>query len=111
MPNVTLVCDDDITICYSEPTWLFCGTNDGVVSLWDVGLPTLPTYDGVNPKQLLKLFPDYGDVYNIAWSGHESNWLLAGTAAGLVRRILIVIKQSNPYFCLGKEPRFSMKGT
>jgi hypothetical protein len=25
-----------------------------------------------------------GDVYNIAWSGHESNWLLAGTAAGLV---------------------------
>ena len=68
----------------SEPTWLFCGTNDGVVSLWDVGLPTLPTYDGVNPKQLLKLFPDYGDVYNIAWSGHESNWLLAGTAAGLV---------------------------
>ena len=68
----------------SEPTWLFCGTNDGVVSLWDVGTPTLPTYDGVNPKQLLKLFPDYGDVYNIAWSGHMSNWLLAGTAAGLV---------------------------
>jgi hypothetical protein len=23
-------------------------------------------------------------VYNIAWSGHQSNWLLAGTAAGLV---------------------------
>ena len=68
----------------SEPTWLFCGTNDGVVSLWDVGTPSLPTYDGVNPKQLLKLFPDYGDVYNIAWSGHQSNWLLAGTAAGLV---------------------------
>ena len=55
-----------------------------MVSLWDVGTPTLPTYDGVNPKQLLKLFPDYGDVYNIAWSGHQSNWLLAGTAAGLV---------------------------
>ena len=55
-----------------------------MVSLWDVGLPTLPTYDGVNPRQLLKLFPDYGDVYNIAWSGHHSNWLLAGTAAGLV---------------------------
>ena len=68
----------------SEPTWLFCGTNDGVVSLWDVGTPSLPTYDGVNPRQLLKLFPDYGDVYNIAWSGHQSNWLLAGTAAGLV---------------------------
>ena len=50
----------------------------------NVGTPTLPTYDGVNPKQLLKLFPDYGDVYNIAWTGHQSNWLLAGTAAGLV---------------------------
>jgi len=68
----------------SEPTWLFCGTNDGVVSLWDVGTPTLPSYDGVSPKQLLKLFPDYGDVYNIAWSGNDMAWLLAGTAAGLV---------------------------
>ena len=75
-----------LPLCTSipQPTWLFCGTNDGVVSLWDVGTPSLPTYDGVNPKQLLKLFPDYGDVYNIAWSGHQSNWLLAGTAAGLV---------------------------
>lgn len=68
----------------SEPTWLFCGTNDGHVSLFDIGTPTLPTYDGVNPQQLLKLFPDYGDVYNIAWSGSDSRWLLAGTAAGLV---------------------------
>jgi len=68
----------------SEPTWLFCGTNDGHVSLFDIGTPTLPTYDGVNPQQLLKLFPDYGDVYNIAWSGSDSKWLLAGTAAGLV---------------------------
>lgn len=25
-----------------------------------------------------------GDVYNIAWSGNSSKWLLAGTAAGLV---------------------------
>jgi len=68
----------------SEPTWLFCGTNDGHVSLFDIGTPSLPTYDGVNPQQLLRLFPDYGDVYNIAWSGMHSKWLLAGTAAGLV---------------------------
>ena len=54
------------------------------MSLWDVGTPALPTYDGCSPVLLLKLFPDYGDVYNIAWSGHRSNWLLAGTAAGLV---------------------------
>ena len=33
--------------------------------------------------QQFQLFPDYGDVYNIAWSG-ANRWLLAGTAAGLV---------------------------
>jgi hypothetical protein len=67
-----------------QATWLFCGTSDGVVSLWDIGQQiSLPSYDGVNPQQLLKLFPDYGDVYNIAWSG-ANRWLLAGTAAGLV---------------------------
>jgi len=68
----------------SEPTWLFCGTKDGVVSLWDIGTPILPRFEGVSPKQLLKLLPDYGDVYNIAWSGNEMNWLLAGMGAGLV---------------------------
>ena len=36
-----------------------------------------------NTYKLFQLFPDYGDVYNIAWSG-ENRWLLAGTAAGLV---------------------------
>ena len=97
--------------------------------VYGLGFPSLPTYDGVNPSMLLKLFPDYGeleiepksvffitvldplsivlingspilcqlrlennlttlflwmikfnlgDVYNIAWSGHQSNWLLAG---------------------------------
>ena len=62
---------------------MFCGTSDGVVSLWDTGKPNLPTYDGVDVQMLVKLFPDYGDVYNIAWSG-SNRWLLAGTAAGLV---------------------------
>ena len=62
---------------------MFCGTSDGVVSLWDTGKPSLPTYDGVDVQMLVKLFPDYGDVYNIAWSG-SNRWLLAGTAAGLV---------------------------
>jgi len=71
-------------VFHSEnPTWMFCGTSDGVVSLWDTGKPSLPTYDGVNVQMLVKLFPDYGDVYNIAWSG-SNRWLLAGTAAGLV---------------------------
>lgn len=71
----------------SEPTWLFCGTKTGgvgAISLWDVGTPTLPRFEGVSPKMLLNLLPDYGDIYNIAWSGTEMAWLLAGTAAGLV---------------------------
>ena len=68
----------------SQTSWLFCATSDGVVSLWDVGIPTLPTYEGCVHNILLKLSPDYGDIYNIAWSGHESKWLLAGSAAGLV---------------------------
>jgi hypothetical protein len=59
------------------------GTSDGVISAWDIGLPSLPSYDGVNPTKILRLFPDYGDVYNVAWTG-DNRWLLAGTAAGLV---------------------------
>ena len=31
----------------------------------------------------MRLFPDYGEVYNIAWSG-ANRWLLAGTAAWLI---------------------------
>ena len=32
------------------------GTSDGVVSLWDIGQQiSLPSYDGVNPQQLLKV--------------------------------------------------------
>ena len=56
---------------------------DGVVTLCDIGAPKLPTYDGANPQKLMRLFPDYGDVLNIVWSG-DNRWLLAGTAAGLV---------------------------
>ena len=71
-------------VFHSEnPTWMFCGTSDGVVAIWDIGQPKLPTYDGVEVTMLVKLFPDYGDVYNIAWSG-SNRWLFAGTAAGLV---------------------------
>jgi len=66
-----------------ESAWMFCGTGDGVVTLWDIGAPKLPTYDGANPQKLMRLFPDYGDVLNIVWSG-DNRWLLAGTAAGLV---------------------------
>jgi hypothetical protein len=43
----------------------------------------LPSYTGIDPTQLLRLNPDFGEVYNIAWTG-ESRWLLAGTVSGLV---------------------------
>ena len=46
---------------------MFCGTSDGVVSLWDTGKPSLPTYDGVNVQMLVKLFPDYGKKFEIFW--------------------------------------------
>ena len=65
-----------------KPTWLFCGTEDGMITLWDIGPTTLLQYD-VSPTSLLKLFPGFGAVYNIAWTG-KNGWLLAGCAAGLV---------------------------
>ena len=68
----------------SEPSWIFCATNDGVVTMWDVGIPNLPDYNGCGHKILMKINPNYGDIYNIVWSGHDSNWLLAGSAAGLL---------------------------
>ena len=34
----------------------------GLVNIVQFGFPSLPTYDGVNPSMLLKLFPDYGEL-------------------------------------------------
>ena len=68
----------------SEPSWIFCATNDGVVTMWDVETPNLPDYNGCGHKLLMEISPNYGDIYNIVWSGHDSNWLLAGSAAGLL---------------------------
>ena len=68
----------------SEPSWIFCATNDGVVTMWDVGIPNLPYFNGCGHKLLIKINPNYGDIYNIVWSGHDSNWLLAGSSAGLL---------------------------
>ena len=65
-----------------KPTWLFCGTEDGMITLWDIE-PTVFKYNDVKPTSLLKLFPSFGPIYNIAWTG-KNGWLLAGCAAGLV---------------------------
>jgi len=75
----------------SEPTWLFSALENGVISLWDIGKPTLPIResDFVLPEQLLYISPYYGEshlyygeVHNIVWSGNEMCWLLAGTEKG-----------------------------
>ena len=34
----------------------------GLVNIVQFGFSSLPTYDGVNPSMLLKLFPDYGEL-------------------------------------------------
>ena len=34
----------------------------GPVNIVQFGFSSLPTYDGVNPSMLLKLFPDYGEL-------------------------------------------------
>ena len=34
----------------------------GLVNIVQFGFYSLPTYDGVNPSMLLKLFPDYGEL-------------------------------------------------
>ena len=61
--------------------WTFChwlllklnilgGTSDGVVSLWDIGQHiSLPSYDGVNPQQLLKVIHLIKQVYYRISSG------------------------------------------
>ena len=33
-----------------------------LVNIVQLRFPSLPTYDGVNPSMLLKLFPDYGEL-------------------------------------------------
>ena len=85
----------------NQPTWLFSGSSDGLVTLWDVGTPILPSYDRVHPKIIMKLSPNFGSVYNIAWSGHESNWLLAGTEDGLVgwNMEAVKVKQQGRKYC------------
>ena len=54
-----------------------------MITLWDIGPTTLLSYNDIKPTSLLKLFPGFGPIYNIAWTG-KNGWILAGCAAGLV---------------------------
>ncbi|MCL4130163.1 UNVERIFIED_CONTAM: hypothetical protein GTU68_051455 [Idotea baltica] len=64
-----------------KASWLFCGHNDGHIQLWDVGVPSLPSYD-VTPVHLIKIPPVGGDVYNLAFS-QTNDVLIAGCEQGL----------------------------
>ena len=54
-----------------------------------------------------------GDVYNIAWSGHDSKWLLAGTAAGLVgwKVNISFTKMGKKYCQVWKKPGLKKEAT
>ena len=67
----------------SQPSWLFVGSNKSEVGLWDVGDPRPPQYVGCKPTQLMKVVADKGDIYSMAWV-KEMEWLMVGTAEGLV---------------------------
>jgi len=66
-------------------TWLFIGLANGAIYLYDIGSNlVLPEYSGVEPRELLKLEPHLGEIYNIIWTGNESQWLMAGSKSGMV---------------------------
>jgi len=67
----------------SAPSWLFTATSDSVVTLWDIGRPSPPSYKGI-PRKLLRVAAEMTpDLYSMAWV-KEQQWLFAGTAGGLI---------------------------
>ena len=65
--------------------WLFIGLACGFIYLYDIGSNfILPEYSKVDPQELLKLEPHMGEIYNIIWTGNNSQWLMAGSKAGLI---------------------------
>ncbi len=54
------------------------GASDGFVYLWDIDVPTLPMYNGVFPRLLLRLNPSGGEVSCVVWTGNN-HWLMAST--------------------------------
>jgi len=66
----------------NQPSWMFVGSNNSEVGLWDIGDPRPPHYN-CRPRQLVRLVADSGDIYSMAWVTEEE-WLMVGTAEGLV---------------------------
>lgn len=64
-----------------KATWLFCGHEDGQIQLWDIGIPSLPSYE-TTPVHLLTMPNVARDVYNMAFSSTH-DLLIAGCDGGL----------------------------
>lgn len=62
-----------------NPTWLFSGSEDRRIILWDIGIPDFTDYS-TKHSQLLVLKCDEG-ILNIVFSS-SLGWLLAGTEDG-----------------------------
>ena len=62
-----------------NPTWLFSGSEDRRIILWDIGIPDFTDYSSKH-SQLLVLECDEG-ILNMVYS-NSLNWLLAGTEDG-----------------------------
>lgn len=57
------------------------GHEDGQIQLWDVGIPSLPSYE-TTPVHLMTIPPVARDVYNLAYS-HSQDLLIGGCDGGL----------------------------
>ncbi|XP_071536280.1 leucine-rich repeat and WD repeat-containing protein 1-like isoform X2 [Panulirus ornatus] len=64
-----------------KATWLFCGHEDGQIQLWDVGIPSLPSYE-TTPVHLMTIPAVARDVYNLTFSCTH-DLLIAGCDGGL----------------------------
>jgi len=70
-----------------EPSWLFTASNDGIISLWDIGSPNPPRYLEMEHTKLIELELERRnkDLYCMAWVGDNgAGMIMVGTMDGLM---------------------------
>ncbi|KAK3876780.1 hypothetical protein Pcinc_018457 [Petrolisthes cinctipes] len=82
VPNKAAAVINSLQFHPKKATWLFCGHQDGQIQLWDVGVPSLPSYS-VTQVHLLTIPAVARDVYNLTFSATH-DLLIAGCDGGLV---------------------------
>ena len=56
-----------------------------MIFFYDVGSDlVLPDYSSIDPQELLRLDPHLREIYNIIWTGSESQWLMAASESGMI---------------------------